>query len=284
MKYGIDIPNYGWFGDIDTIVEIAREAEDAGWDGLFLWDHMLLLKQEVAVLPILDPWIALAAIAINTRRIRLGPMVTPLPRRRPWKVAREAVTLDHLSKGRLILGVGLGAPPDVEFGGFGENPSARVRAEKMDEGLEIIRGLWSGEPFSHDGKHFHLEEMTFLPKPYQAGGIPLWVGGGYPFKAPFRRAAHFDGVVPVNSEWPEPLKPEYLRSVLQIVKSERGSLKDYDVVVAGATSGTDHAADLEVVKSWSRAGATWFLEDVHDLRAEMDVLRERIRSGPPKQT
>jgi alkanesulfonate monooxygenase SsuD/methylene tetrahydromethanopterin reductase-like flavin-dependent oxidoreductase (luciferase family) len=284
MKYGIDIPNYGWFGDVDTIVEVAKDAEDAGWDGLFIWDHMLILKQEVAVLPILDPWIALAAIACNTKRIRLGPMVTPLPRRRPWKVAREAVTVDHLSKGRLIMGVGLGAPPDAEFGCFGENPSARIRAEKMDEGLEIIRGLWSGEPFSHHGKHFHLEEMTFLPKPYQAKGIPLWIGGGYPFKAPFRRAARFDGVVPVHSKWPELLKPEYLRSILRIVESERGGLKDYDVVVAGATSGTDHAADLEVVESWNGAGATWFLEDLHDLRAEMDVLRERIRAGPPKQT
>ncbi|MFW9976289.1 MAG: LLM class flavin-dependent oxidoreductase, partial [Candidatus Thorarchaeota archaeon] len=120
MRYGINIPNFGWFGDIATLVDIAVEAEESGWDGFFLWDHMLVFKQDDMVLNFADPWITLAAIACQTRKIRLGPLVTPLPRRRPWKVAREAVTLDHLSNGRVILGVGIGAPPDVEFGYFGE--------------------------------------------------------------------------------------------------------------------------------------------------------------------
>lgn len=281
MKYGINIPNFGWFGDIVTLVDIAVEVEDSGWDGFFLWDHMLVFKQEDMVLPFVDPWIALTAIACNTKRIRLGPLITPLPRRRPWKVAREAVSLDHLSKGRLVLGVGIGAPPDVEFDYFGEESDARIRAQMLDEGLDIITGLWSGAPFSYEGTHYQLQEMTFLPKPKQQPRIPLWIGGGVPNKAPFRRAARYDGVVPVHSKWPEPVTPQLLEGVLEIVKSERGSLKDYDIIIAGETTGTDSEKDQEKIESWSETGVTWFLEDIHGMRAEIDELRERIRAGPP---
>jgi alkanesulfonate monooxygenase SsuD/methylene tetrahydromethanopterin reductase-like flavin-dependent oxidoreductase (luciferase family) len=281
MKFGINIPNFGWFGDIDTLVEIAVEAEEVGWDGFFLWDHLLVFKQEEMVLPFADPWIALAAIACNTERIQFGPLIVPLPRRRPWKVAREAVSLDHLSKGRLILGVGIGAPPDVEFDFFGEESSEKVRADMLNESLDIIQGLWSGEKFSYKGQHYQLEEMTFLPKPYQETGIPIWVGGGYPHKAPFRRAARYDGVTPVNSNWPEFLLPEHLKEILEIVESERGDLKDYDVVVCGDTIGTDSTSDRELIESWIEAGATWWQENISGMRAGIDELRERIRRGPP---
>jgi alkanesulfonate monooxygenase SsuD/methylene tetrahydromethanopterin reductase-like flavin-dependent oxidoreductase (luciferase family) len=282
MRYGIDLPNFGWFGDISTLVEIAVEVEDSGWDGFFLWDHLLVFKKEDMVLPFTDPWIALTAIACNTSRIRLGPLVTPLPRRRPWKVAREALSLDHLSNGRLTLGVGIGAPPDVEFDYFGEQSDERTRARKLDEGLDIITGLWSGEPFSYSGTYYQLEEMTFLPKPKQQPRIPIWVGGGVPRKAPFRRAARYDGVAPVHSKWPEPVQPHHLEDVIKVIQSERGSLRDYDVVVSGETSGKDSTKDREKVESWIQTGATWFLEDIHGLRAEMPELRERIRSGPPQ--
>ncbi len=281
MKYGINIPNFGWFGDIDTLVEIAVEAEESGWDGFFLWDHMLVFKQEDMVLPFADPWIALTAIACNTKKIRLGPLITPIPRRRPWKVAREAVTLDHLSKGRLVLGLAIGAPPDVEFDYFGEESDVKTRAEMLEEGLDIITGLWSGEPFSHRGNHYQLERMTFLPTPLQEPRIPIWIGGGVPNKAPFRRAARYDGVAPVHSNWPEPVTPQLLENALEIIKSERGNLKNYDVVICGETTGTDSIQDREKVESWSRAGATWFQEDINGLRAEIDELRERIRAGPP---
>lgn len=281
MKYGINIPNFGWFGDIDTLVDIAIEAEEAGWDGFFLWDHMLVFKQEDMVLPFVDPWIALAAIACNTKKMILGPLITPLPRRRPWKVAREALTLDHLSKGRMILGVGIGAPPDVEFDYFGEESDTKIRAQMLDEGLNIITGLWSGKPFSFNGTHYNLEEMTFLPKPMQTPRIPIWVGGGVPNKAPFMRAARYDGVAPVNSKWPEPVTPKLLEDALEIVKSERGNLKDYDIVICDATTGTDNTKDSETVESWSHAGATWFQEDINGMRAGIDVLRDRIQAGPP---
>ncbi|MFX1367680.1 MAG: LLM class flavin-dependent oxidoreductase [Promethearchaeota archaeon] len=279
MKYGINIPNFGWFGDIDVLVNIAVEVEESGWDGFFLWDHMLVFKDE-PVLPFVDPWIALAAIACRTKKIRLGPLITPLPRRRPWKVAREAMTLDHLSKGRLTLGVGIGAPPNTEFDDFGEPSNAKTRAEMLDEGLRIIKGLWSGRPFSHSGTHYNLERMTFLPTSRQKTGIPVWVGGGWPHKAPFRRAAQYDGVVPVHSQWPETLKPSNVKDVLEVVKAERGTLDDYDIAVAGETTGNS-SEDRDRLQPWFDIGLTWWLEDIHGYRAELDGLKERIRAGPP---
>jgi alkanesulfonate monooxygenase SsuD/methylene tetrahydromethanopterin reductase-like flavin-dependent oxidoreductase (luciferase family) len=279
MKYGMSLPNFGWFGDINLLVEIAVEAEKAGWDGFYIWDHLLVFKKNP--LPFVDPWVALSAIACNTKKIRIGTHITPLPRRRPWKLAREAVTLDHLSKGRFTLGVGIGEPPDPEFVAFGEEPSAKIRAEKLDEGLDIIIGLWSGKPISFSGKYFQLDEVTFLPKTYQKPRIPIWVGGGIPHKAPFSRAALYDGVAPVHSQWPTPVEVSHIQDVLAIIKEERGHLDNFDVVICGETSGTDSAKDEEKVTPWIEAGVTWWLEDIHGLRAEIDELRERIRAGPP---
>ena len=282
MNYGINIPNFGWFGDVNFMVKLAKEVEDSGWDGFFLWDHMLLFNESDMKLDFMDPWIGLTAIALNTKRIKLGTLVTPLPRRRPWKLARECVTLDHLSNGRLILGLGIGAPPKREFTDFGEISDSRIRAERLDEGLDIITGLWSGESFSHSGKHYQLDEMTFLPKPKQEPRIPIWIGGGWPHKAPFRRAAKYDGVAPVHSAWPEPLKPIHVMDCVDIVMQERGNLTDYDVVASGETSGTDLKSDHEILESWAAIGATWWLEDIHGLRADIDTLRKRIRNGPPR--
>jgi alkanesulfonate monooxygenase SsuD/methylene tetrahydromethanopterin reductase-like flavin-dependent oxidoreductase (luciferase family) len=281
MKFGINMPNFGWFGNIELLIEIACEVEESGWDGFFLWDHLLVFKQDNWVTEFLDPWIALSAIACNTKKIRLGPLITPLPRRRPWKVAREAVTLDHLSDGRLILGVGIGAPPDVEYENFGETSNARIRAKKLDESLDILLGLWSGKPFSYAGEYYQLAEMTFLPKPKQAPRIPIWVGGSVPHSAPFRRAARFEGVAPIHSKWPEPIIPEHLIDILEIVRYERGNLDDYDVVVCGETSGTDDSKDAKKLQPWLAAGATWWLEDIHEIRAHLPELRERIQAGPP---
>ncbi len=279
MKYGMNLPNFGSFGNIDQLVRCATEAEDAGWDGFFIWDHMLIFNNPNPP-PMVDPWVALSAIACNTSVIRLGPLVTPLPRRRPWKVAREAASVDHLSKGRLIFGAGIGAPPEVEFAAFGEEPNARIRAEKLDEGLDILQGLWMGEPFSYHGKHYRLDEMTFIPRPHQKS-IPIWIGGGVPHKAPFRRAARFNGVAPVHSNWPEPVEPEHLVPILDIIKEKRGSLNDFDVVISGETSGTDGDADREKIQTWEDVGVNWWLEDINNLRATFDPLLERIRAGPP---
>ena len=163
VQYGIYLPTLGEYCNPRTLANLAADAESAGWDGFFIWDHML--GERSATLAVGDPWIALAAIAMRTEFIRLGPLVTPLPRRRPWKVARETVALDHLSGGRLILGVGLGYPPDADFAMFGEETDDSVRAEKLDEGLEILTGLWSGRPYSHRGAQYQIQETVFLRRP-----------------------------------------------------------------------------------------------------------------------
>ncbi|MFW9909255.1 MAG: LLM class flavin-dependent oxidoreductase [Candidatus Thorarchaeota archaeon] len=281
MKFGMSLPNFGWFGNVDFLVDVAMEAEDAGWDGFFIWDHLMVFREDPTVF--VDPFIALAAIACNTNKIRIGTHITPLPRRRPWKVAREAVTLDYLSKGRFVLGVGIGAPPDTEFEAFGEESSSKIRGEKLDEALDIILGLWSGKAFSYCGKHFNLNEVTFLPRPKQEPRIPIWVGGGIPHKAPFRRAARYDGVAPVHSEWPTPVTIRDLEALLELIRLERGSLQDYDVVICGETSGENKKADRTKVRVWKDAGVTWWLEDIHGFRAGIDDLRHRIRAGPPEE-
>ena len=152
MQYGFIIPS----GDLQTIVELAHEAEAVGWDGVFYWDGIYI----ESVGPMYDPWIVLAAIAMRTRSVRIGAVLTPLSRRRPWKLARETVTLDHLSNGRLILPVGLGALEDGGFAKVGEATDRKIRAQLLDEGLAILTGLWSGQPFSFHGEHYHMEETT----------------------------------------------------------------------------------------------------------------------------
>jgi len=163
MRFGVSLPNVGDCGNPHTLVELAREAEEAGWDGVFVWDCIHIEIAERDRLPMADPWIALAAIAMATSQVRIGPIVTPLARRRPWKVARESVSLDHLSHGRLILPVGYGAIDDGAFCKVGEETNAALRAQKVEEGLEILSGLWSGEPFAYRGEHYQTEAMTFLP-------------------------------------------------------------------------------------------------------------------------
>ncbi len=199
MKYGLDVSIAGSYANPRVLADLAAEAEEAGWDGFFVWDALFFGNQ--LDIPMADPWVALAAIAVKTRRLRLGAMVTPLARHRPWQVARAAVSLDHLSAGRLIVGVGLGYQA-LDFEAFGEEADPMIRAEKLDEGLQIMNGLWTGEPFSFQGKHYQVNHVQFLPKPTQTPRIPIWVAGYWPNKRPFRRAARWDGVYPgrVNEE------------------------------------------------------------------------------------
>ncbi len=193
MRYAISVPNFGDQADPGWTIGLACDAEAAGWDAFFLWDHVLAWNgNEVA-----DPWTLLAAIAVSTERVRLGTMVTPLPRRRPWQVVRQIVTLDHLSRGRAVLGVGLGYPPHEEFEMFGEPGDARARAELLDEGLEVVDGLMRGGSFSFAGRHFRIDDVAFAPTPVQRPRVPIWVAGAWPHRRPFRRAARFDGVVPI---------------------------------------------------------------------------------------
>lgn len=181
MLFGLDVSNYGKYADPRTLAGLAREAEESGWDGFFIFDHILSTDFSA---PLFDPWIALAAIAMNTERLRIGPMVTPAPRRRPWKLARETISLDHLSNGRLILGVGLDGPPDREFDTFDESGDARVRAGLLNEGLDVLAGMWTGEPFAYDGEHYRVKEQVFLPTPVQSPRIPVWVSAKWRNRGP----------------------------------------------------------------------------------------------------
>jgi len=185
MRYAVNVPNFEDYGDVRTVAGLAADAEAAGWDGFFVWDHLAFVK--AWKLRIADPWLLLAGVALATERLRLGPMVTPLARRRPWKVARETVTLDRLSGGRLVLGVGLGEPAADEFGSFGEPTDPRVRAAMLDEGLEVLTRLWSGETVSFSGRHYRVDEVAFQPPRRSGPASP----SGWP--APGRAAARCAG-------------------------------------------------------------------------------------------
>jgi alkanesulfonate monooxygenase SsuD/methylene tetrahydromethanopterin reductase-like flavin-dependent oxidoreductase (luciferase family) len=283
MRYAINVPNFGDYADPDTFVRIARDAEAAGWDALFVWDH-ILVDRDWGV-PIADPWVLLAAAATVTERIRLGPMVTPLPRRRPWVVARQTVTLDHLSRGRLTMGVGLGEPPEAEFSAFGEDPSAVVRAAQLDEGLAVLTGLWSGQPFSFHGTHYRLEPMRFAPRPFQTPTIPVWVAGYWPHRAAFRRAARWQGVFPasrVTEETGAPMPLDELAAVLDVVRTERGAagMEGFDVMIAGGTP-ADAGEALEIIAPYRDAGVTWWSEGLNGWRGSLPEMLDRLRAGPP---
>lgn len=288
MRYGILLPPFGPCADLTTLTALAADAEEAGWEGFFLWDDITTGDP----IPVADPWIALTAIALRTRTLRLGAMITPLARRRPWKVARETLTLDHLSQGRLLVGVGLGAGHS-EFDDLGEETDPKVRAAMLDEGLDILSGLWSGEPFQHDGTHYHIRKAQFLPRPVQTPRIPIWVGGFWPRKAPFRRAARWDGVFPLGQGLPftEMLTPEDVRAMLSFVHEQRAQMglanKPFDVAHNGISAGTDQQADYALVQTYAAAGVNWWLEHLMPERWDngnewpLDTMRQRIRQGPP---
>jgi alkanesulfonate monooxygenase SsuD/methylene tetrahydromethanopterin reductase-like flavin-dependent oxidoreductase (luciferase family) len=276
VHFALFLPNFGPFGDPGEVVRLARDAEDAGWDGVFLWDHIAFERRNEQ--PVLDPWIALAAIAACTSHISLGTMVTPLARRRPWKVARETVTLDQLSGGRLVLGVGLGFPPDAEFSAFGEEADARIRAAKLDEGLAILAGLWTGRSFSLNGDHFRVRDVTFRPTPARGPRIPVWCAGWWPNRAPFRRAARWDGVVPEKVGGATP-SPKEVSEIARYVGRFREAPEPFDIAINGYSDGADSG---ELMRAYEAAGATWWLERIDPTRLfTLDEARSRVRAGPP---
>ena len=274
MSRGVFLPNFGPFGHPKVLVELSLCAEEAGWDGLFLWDHILFENQGS---PTVDPWIVLSAIASSTSTIRIGAMITPLARRRPSQVARETVSLDHLSNGRLVFGAGLGLPPEVEFGLFGEETDDRVRAEKLDEALSIVAGLWTGESFKYEGQHFSVDDVIFQPPPLQRPRIPIWCAGWWPNRRPFRRAARWDGVIPelVGGSTPS---PDDVREIVGYVKEHRSSGSPFDVAVTGYSDGS---RDAQLMDDYQSAGTTWWLEKIDPTRLfSVGEARARILRGP----
>jgi len=279
MNYGLDIPTVGAYADPRKLAELAFEAEEAGWDGFFLWD--VLFAEGQSSIPVVDPWIALAAIAMCTQRMKIGAMLTPLPRRRTWQVARQAVALDQLSHGRLVFGAGSGYQA-LDFTPFGEDFDLKIRAEKLDESLDILKGLWSGEIFSFSGKHYHIQDVIMLPKPLQSPRIPIWLAAGWPRRKPLRRAAHWDGVylMTVNQVTNEHLTPEEIREIIAFVNIHRESTGPFDVAVNGETPSDNHTGS-EIVRPYQDAGATWWIE-YEASRESFEKYRERIRQGPPR--
>lgn len=267
MRYGLDLPNFGDFADIGLIGEVAASAEGAGWDGVFLWDHIGRSTSFPPGLPFADVTVALTTVALATERLVFGPLVTPLPRRRPQKVAREFASLDHLSNGRVVLGVGIGSPVDSEFAAFGEGTDDRARGDLLDESLDVITALWSGRPVEYDGEHLTVHTEAFDPRPLQRPRIPIWVGARWPSKGrTLRRAARWDGIVPTVHPTSESqqLTPD------QIADIRRSLGNDDAEVVVTAPAGT--APD-----GYEGAGATWWLEIVADRTQAL----ERAAAGPP---
>ncbi len=281
MKFGISVPNFGDYFDARQTALLAQEAEQAGWDGFFVWDHLFWSPFPSA--PVADPWVLLTVIALNTTRVKLGAMVTPVSRRRPWKLARETVTLDHLSGGRLIFGAGLGYFEKEEFENFGEVSEPRERAELLDETLDILTGLWLGEPFSYTGKHYTVEELQFLPSELQEPRIPIWVAGIWPNRKPFQRAAKWDGVAPI-SKADRPLTPEEVRSIREIVRENRppSPVMPFDLSVSGWTDGGPKSNAADTVGPLRDAGATWWIESFDPWRFNYNQALDRARQGPPR--
>lgn len=264
---GISLPLFGELSEPLEVMRLAAEAEAAGFDGVFVWDH---LWWRSPVTHVGDPWITLAAMATATETVRLGPMVSALPRRRPAKVARETITLDRLSRGRLVLGAGIGEDRfGKEFTTTGEELDDRVRGEMLDESLNILTAAWAGDTIHHRGQHFTISGAQFLPRPVQQPTIPVWIAGFRGNARPMRRAARFNGFFPVNLEHPDQLA--------QVVDSVTALRHDpaapYDFVVS-LPVGVDAGR-------WQQAGATWCLSGFDPERVSLDQVRGVLRDGPP---
>lgn len=272
MKYGFVFP----YGSAREAAEVAYEAEQAGWDGFFVWEPVWGV----------DGWVQLTAAAMRTERIRLGTMITPLARIKPWKLASETIALDHLSNGRVTLSVGLGAT-DTGWAAFGEPLDRKLRAELLDEGLEVLTGLWRGQPFRYAGRRYKIEPCDFLPPPppVQQPRIPIWVVGAWPREKSMRRVLKYDGLLP--SAFGEDGKarqatPDELKAMGAYIQEHRTATTPFDLVVEGTTPGTDINHAAEIVAPWAEAGATWWIEAMWNSMEDANGVRARVRQGPPR--
>lgn len=266
-------------------MSLAQQAEQSGWDGFFLWDHVNVPARMI------DATIALTAIAATTRTLRLGMMITAPARRRPWKLAREMTALDHVSNGRAVLGVGLGES-DHDFAHVNEATDAKVRAQRTDEALTVMDGLWRGETVNFDGDHFQVRDLRFSPRPVQQPRIPVWVAGWYPNRPPMRRAARWDGMYPLGRG--KPLSVDDWRDILGYINQHRPDPDaPFDAVHAGITP-NDPAEAGAMVAPYAKVGVTWWFEVISPERVgwklggdwsepwDVDAITERIAHGPPR--
>lgn len=272
MKFGF-VASYG---RPLQILEMAKAAEDAGWDGVFTWDGISIGEVDT-----FDPWAMLGAMATVTERVTLGAMVFALARRRPWQVAREALTVDHLSNGRLVLPVGLGAADD---GGFSrvntDTADRRNRAQRLDECLAILDLAWSGGRVSFEGEHYQMRDLVFRPTPVQQPRIPIWVVASWPHMRSMNRAIRWDGILPTTSTYE--VTPETLREIHGWIGEHRGKDTPFEIVMEGVTDGKDPVATREKLQPLADAGTTWWIESRWAGSETAESLLERIRQGPPQ--
>ncbi len=272
LRCGLYLPPFGPFGDPRTVVELAVRAEAAGWDGVFLWDHVVSDAS-----PIADSWTTLGAMAAATDRVLLGPTVTPLPRRRPWIVARQASTVSRLSGGRLVLGAGLGSDESGDFSRFGEQTDVPLRAAALDEALDIVRGVWSGDPLDHSGVHYDVHLPAGEPEPHR---IPVWIASSTRRPAVLRRAAGYDGIFPISDHT---LRADEVAEIVQALGGDGVLSEDYDVAVSGNASlawerPNPDGVDLTAL---AEAGATWWMESLIHFDP-LPLSLEVVDAGPPK--
>jgi alkanesulfonate monooxygenase SsuD/methylene tetrahydromethanopterin reductase-like flavin-dependent oxidoreductase (luciferase family) len=266
LRSALWLPLFDDLADPLIVARVAADAEAAGWDGVFVWDQ---LCWPAPVSQVADPWIVLATIATATEHVRIGPMVTPLARRRPAKLARETATLDRLSKGWLTLGVGIGSDRFArELSKTGEQLDDRSRAEMLDEALEILASAWSGEPVRHHGRHYTIDDIQFLPQPRQRP-VPVWAGGMPGNVKPMRRAARVDGFFPANLSHPDQLA----EIVATITGLRQQNTTAYDFAV-GLPVGVDPLP-------FAAAGATWWLPEFEPGVA-LDTVLGVLRDGPAR--
>ncbi|MGH0037244.1 MAG: LLM class flavin-dependent oxidoreductase [Myxococcota bacterium] len=294
MRHAIYLPNFGAWGEARAVAETAREAEAAGWDGVFIWDHI----DRAFPTDVVDPWVALAAAAMTTSSVKLGALVTPIARRRPWKLARETVSVDRLSGGRLVFGAGLGSAggAGAEWAAFSEEMDPGVRAGMLDEGLALLDALWSGEAVATGGAHYPVETGGFRPPALQRPRIPVWIAGGWPAPRPMRRAARWDGAFPLFG-WGGPPgdRLDDARACIAMLRAERErnglAWEGFDVAhLSAPTPGEDPARGAEIAAPFAEAGVTWWLERLtpDEFGAEwegewpVEAMHERIRQGPPR--
>jgi alkanesulfonate monooxygenase SsuD/methylene tetrahydromethanopterin reductase-like flavin-dependent oxidoreductase (luciferase family) len=257
LRRALSIPNARSPAEL---VALGVAAEASGWDGVFLWDHLQLFRG--MRLPLVDPWVVLGGLAACTQRVRLGCLVTPVPRRRPWKLGKELITLDHLSDGRAVAGVGLGFPPEDEFAAFGEDADPRVRARRLDEGLAVLDQMFRGVPVAAAGVGAEL-----LPPARQQPRPPVWVAALWPNRRPLERARRWDGIAPLGADG-SPLTPDVLAEVL----AATGRRDGWDVVAAAAPGVAPGA--------YADVGATWLVESRWPEGRWFEELLALAHAGP----
>ena len=272
LRRGVYLPPFGPFGDPSVVVDLAVRAEAAGWDGVFLWDHVVSDAS-----PIIDSWTTLGAVAAATQRILLGPTITPLPRRRPWVVARQASTVSRLSGGRLILGAGLGSDESGDFSRFDEQTDLATRSAMLDESLAVLRAVWCGERHDHTGTHYEVHLEPTQPEPHS---IPVWIASSTRHPRVLLRAATCDGIFPISDHT---LTPEEVAGIVDALRGGGVQAGEcYDVVVSGNASSAWERPNPDGVDlaALAEAGATWWMESLIHFDP-LAISLQVVDAGPP---